>query len=193
VSLQYALLPGNIESGFFCSVLALLVALFYQLDRKSVCVDFDRSHMAIYQVAVGSGGVIIETLANSVDNKRFDLGCWDTANGSGIFRLALSQRWWKVVAIFLAPFTGGARRHSIAAVVEDAAHQRRLGVCPCGRMICPLFIKLALDGFDSFRSRIGGCSPGRISPLKATSPIVIVDPVQYTPMIGERFLNEMGR
>jgi hypothetical protein len=60
-------------------------------------------------------------------------------------------------------------------------------------MICPLFIKLALDGFDSFRSRIGGCSPGRISPLKATSPIVIVDPVQYTPMIGERFLNEMGR
>ena len=33
-----------------------------------------------------------ETLADSIDNKCFDLGCRDPANGSGTFGLSLDQR-----------------------------------------------------------------------------------------------------
>jgi len=38
-----------------------------------------------------------------------------------------------------------ARRHSITAIIEDAAGQQRLRCRTLDRMIGPLFIELALD------------------------------------------------
>ncbi len=51
---------------------------------------FDTSHMAIYEVAVGNNGGIVEAFADRFGNECFDLGCRNSANGSGIFGLALA-------------------------------------------------------------------------------------------------------
>ena len=86
------LFPRNIESGVVCFAIDVLIALSSQFDRQSFRLHFDASDMGIDEIAVGCGGGIFETLADSTNNECFHLGRWDSANGSGSFGLSLDQR-----------------------------------------------------------------------------------------------------
>ena len=48
----------------------------------------------------------------------------------------------------LAFFSGVARRHSITAIVEDAADEQRFRCFTFDRMIGPPFIEIALDSLE---------------------------------------------
>ena len=54
-----------------------------------------------------------------------------------------------------------ARAHAIAAVIEDAADQQRLGLRPCGLVIVHLFGQLGLDGIEQVPIDDGGLLAGQ--------------------------------
>ena len=87
-------------------------------------------------------------LANRSDDQRLDLGCRHSTYRSGALGLALEQGGRQIVAVLDAALADVARAHAVAAVIEDAADQQRLGLHPCGLMIVQLFVQLGLDGIE---------------------------------------------
>ena len=62
-------------------------------------------------------------------------------------------------------------RHAVAAIVEDAAQQQRLGLHPCGLVIVHLFGQLGLDGLEQVPLDNGGLLPCQDLALEDTSPM----------------------
>jgi hypothetical protein len=63
----------------------------------------------------------LEMVPNRSSHQRLDVGCRDPAYRSGALRLALEQGGRQIVPILDASFADVARRHAIAAVIENAA------------------------------------------------------------------------
>lgn len=87
-------------------------------------MNFNPTDICVDEIVVGGGGWFFEALADSIDDKGFDLWRRDPANGSGMFSPTLGQCRGEIIAIPLATFSGVARCHPIAAIVEDAAHAK---------------------------------------------------------------------
>jgi hypothetical protein len=66
---------------------------------------------------------LIEVVSNSSHDQALDLGCRDSTDGPGQFRLALQQGRGQIVAVLDAPLADVARRHAIAAVIEEPSGQ----------------------------------------------------------------------
>ena len=62
-------------------------------------------------------------VSNRSYDHALDLGCGNSTDRSGPFRLALEQDGGQIVAVLDAPLADVARRHAIAAVIEDPSSQ----------------------------------------------------------------------
>src|SRR5262249_59648953 len=98
--------------------------------------------------------------------------CRDSTDGSGPFRLALEQSGRQIVAVLDTPLANVARRHAIAAVIEDASSQQGLGPHPFGLMIVRLFAQLGLDGVKQVSVDDGSLLAGQTLALEHHLPDV---------------------
>ena len=179
---QVGLFPGNMKDGIVCFSIGRSIALSCQLDHDLIRVNFDPTDICVDEIAVGGRGWFFEALADGVDDKGFDLGGRDPANGSGMFSLALRQCRGEIVAILDATFSGVAWGHPIAAIIEDATDQQRLGACTCDRVIGALLIEFGLDSLEQLSIQDGRLLAGK--DLTLERDLTDVEPVAQ--QMGER-------
>ena len=79
-----------------------------------------------------------------------------------------------------------ARGHAVAAVIEDASGQQRLGFHPCGRVIVALLVQLGLDGVEQVPINNGGLFAGQDLALEGHLP----DVEAVAQQVGERAARE---
>ncbi len=130
--------------------LALTIDLlrWCKLDDQLLRLDLDARNVGVDEAPVVNRLRWLEMLPNRSCDQRLDLGCRHSAYRSGAFGLALEQGGRQIVPVLDAPLADVARRHAIAAVIEDAAGQQGLGLHPCGLVIVHLFGQLGLDGIE---------------------------------------------
>jgi hypothetical protein len=81
-------------------------------STRTMIVDEDR--------VLDLGG-FVEVTSNTFYDQGLDLICWDSADGSGLFRLALQKGGRDVVPVLDASLACMARCHSMAAIIVGAA------------------------------------------------------------------------
>src|SRR5262249_42024302 len=129
---------------------------------------------------------LIEVVSNRSHDQALDLGCRNSTDASSPLRLALEQGGGQIVAVLDAPLADVARRHAIAAVIEDASSQQSLGLHPCGLVIVRLFAQLGLDGVKQVPVDDGRLLPGQNLTLEYHLPDV--EPV--AEQVGKRTARE---
>ena len=77
--------------------------------------------MIVDEDGVRDLGGFVEVTPNRFCDEGLDLVCRDPADGSGLFGSALQQRGRDVVAVLDASLSDMAWRHSMAAIIVDAA------------------------------------------------------------------------
>ena len=109
-----------------------------QFDHQLIGLDLDPGNVGADEDCVLNLRGLIEVVSNGSHDHALDLGCRDSTDGSGPFRLALEQGGGQIVAVLDAPLADVARRHAIAAVIENPSSQHGLGPHPRGLMIAHL-------------------------------------------------------
>ena len=61
--------------------------------------------------------------------------------------------------------------HSVATVVIDATGQQGIGFAACDGLIVAVVVERGLHRVKKIAIEMAGCSPGKTSPLKTTSPM----------------------
>src|SRR6266478_1732968 len=149
-------------------------------------MDLDPGNVGSDEDCVFSLLGLIEVVSNSSHDQALDLGCRDSTDGSGPFRLALEQGGGQIVAVLDAPLANVARRHAIAAVIEDPSSQQGLGLHPCSLMIVRLFAQLGLDRLEQVPVDDGRLLPGQNLALE--DHLSDVEPV--AEQVGKRTARE---
>src|ERR1700688_1387423 len=82
-----------------------------------------------------------EGLSNRFDDQRLDISCRHSAHRSDVFGCALEEGRRQIVSVFHVALAGMAWSHAVAAIVEDTADQKSLGLHPFGLMVGDLLIQ----------------------------------------------------
>ena len=118
-----------------------------QLDHHLIGLDLDPGNVGVDEIRVSNLGRLIEVFLKKPvpQDQALDLGCRDTTDGSGPFRLALEQGRGQIVAVLDAAVADVARRYTNAAVIEDPSSQQGRGPHPCSLVTVHLSGQLGLD------------------------------------------------
>jgi hypothetical protein len=84
-------------------------------------LDLDPDDVIVDEGCVLDVGRFVEVTSNSFYDERLDLICWDPADASGLFRLALQEGGRDVVPVLDASLSDMARSHLMTAIIVDAA------------------------------------------------------------------------
>src|SRR5215213_6680236 len=94
------------------------------MDDDAAGPKADALDLRLDQGSVLKGSVVRVRGPECIDDYGFDLRCRDPRDRSGLAPAALGEDRRDIVAIADAALLGRARRHRVAAVVEDAADQK---------------------------------------------------------------------
>ena len=92
-----------------------------KLDDQLVRLDLDPDDVIVDEGCVLDLGRSVEVTSNTFYDEGLDLIRWDSADSSGLFRLALQKRGRDVVPVLDASLSDMARCHLMTAIVVDAA------------------------------------------------------------------------
>ena len=92
-----------------------------KLDDQLVQLDLDPNDVVVDEGCVLDVGRFVEVTSNTFYDESLDLVCWDPADSSGLFRLALQKGGRDVVPVLDASLSDMARCHLMTAIVVDAA------------------------------------------------------------------------
>jgi hypothetical protein len=98
----------------------------------------------------------IEVTSNRFYDEGLDFFCRDPFYGPSLFSLPVQKCGRDVVAVLDASPAGMARRHPMAAVIEDAAQKKRLRLRPRQLVIVQLLVQFGLDGIEQLAVNDGG-------------------------------------
>src|SRR5215204_3199727 len=146
----------------------------------------DALDLRLDQGSVLKGSIVRVCGPECIDDYGFDLRCRDPRDRSGLAPAALGEHRRDIVAIAEAALLGRARRHLVAAVVEDAADQEsrgggtpHLGSVAIGR-------ELLLDGIKHGAGHDGSVLAGIARTL--VIQLAKVDPVPED--VGQRSIGQ---
>jgi hypothetical protein len=94
-----------------------------QLDHQLIRLDLDPGNVGVDEHRVLDLRGLIEVVSHRSSHQALDLGCRDPTDGSGPIRQALEQGRGQIVAVLDTPLADVARRHAIAAVIEEPSGQ----------------------------------------------------------------------
>ena len=102
-----------------------------QMKRDGVWFDNDAVHMALDQVAVAgwcTGSIVSdwsEAISKGVDDQRLDLGRGHAGNAASLGVLFLQNGVRDIIAVADPILVRVGRRHPVAAIIKDAAGEKR--------------------------------------------------------------------